>query len=35
MTTQIAVSNENVEELLAAGQPLFIPRGANHGFVNN
>jgi quercetin dioxygenase-like cupin family protein len=35
MTTQVAVSNEDIEESVAAGQPLCIPRGANHGFVNN
>ncbi len=35
MTTQVAISNENIEESVAAGQPLSIPCGANHGFVNN
>jgi len=35
MTTQVAVSSTNVEESIAAGQPLCIPRGANHGSVNN
>ena len=35
MTTMVAVSNKNVEESLAAGQPLFSARGVNYGFVNN
>jgi quercetin dioxygenase-like cupin family protein len=35
MTTQVAISNENIEESVVAGQPLSIPCGANHGFVNN
>lgn len=35
MTTQVAVSNENIEESVAAGQPLCIPRDVSHGFVND
>ena len=35
MTTQVAVSNENIEESVAAWKPLCISRGARRGFVNN
>ncbi|MGC1416871.1 MAG: hypothetical protein WA817_16415 [Candidatus Acidiferrum sp.] len=34
MTTQVAISNENIEESAAAVQPLSIPCGANRGFFN-
>jgi hypothetical protein len=35
MTTQVAVSNENIGESVAAWQPLCIPSGGNRGFVTN
>lgn len=35
MTTQVAVSNENIEESFAAGQPLCVLRDATHRFVTN